>query len=185
MVTEERHTQSPTNLGPTGHCLFLTAKNVTPNGFDFSDCQFINAERDQALGKGKLARQDVVLTTRGTLGNTAFVGDSVPFEHIRINSGMVILRTSHGLRPEFLHIYLGSPHFLRQMRRVQSGSAQPQLPVRTLNEMTLLLPPLPDQDRCIEAFRVIEAHKAKLIRASRLQDALFASLQHRAFRGEL
>jgi len=44
------------------------------------------------LRKGKLARGDVILTTRRTLGNSAHYDSTVPFENMRINSGMVILR---------------------------------------------------------------------------------------------
>ena len=74
------------------YCLFLSARNVTKNGFDFSDCQFITKERDELLRKGKLSRNDVVLTTRGTVGNIAYYHELIPFENIRINSGMVILK---------------------------------------------------------------------------------------------
>lgn len=77
----------------SGHCLFLSTKNVSKRGFIFEDCQFISKEKDQILRKGKLKRHDVVLTTRGTVGNTAYYDENVLFEHIRINSGMVILRT--------------------------------------------------------------------------------------------
>lgn len=76
----------------TGYCLFLNAKNVTATGFSFENRMFITKEKDDALHNGKLERGDVVLTTRGTLGNLAFYDDSVPFENVRINSGMVILR---------------------------------------------------------------------------------------------
>jgi len=55
-----------------GQCLFLSTKNVRFNGFDFSDCQFVSKERDELLRKGKLKRNDVVLTTRGTIGNIGF-----------------------------------------------------------------------------------------------------------------
>jgi len=43
-----------------GHCLFLSASNVTKNGFDFSHSQFISEQKDAALRKGKLRRGDVV-----------------------------------------------------------------------------------------------------------------------------
>ena len=56
-------------FSPAGHCLFLNGGNVTTNGFRFSDCAFITAEKDALLRKGKLVRNDVVLTTRGTVGN--------------------------------------------------------------------------------------------------------------------
>lgn len=76
----------------TGYCLFLNAKNVTNSGFDFNQLNFITKEIDEALRKGKLKRGDIVLTTRGTVGNVAYYDDLVPYEHVRINSGMVIIR---------------------------------------------------------------------------------------------
>ena len=85
------------------YCLFLSARNVTKNGFDFSDCQFITKERDELLRKGKLSRNDVVLTTRGTVGNIAYYHELIPFENIRINSGMVIVRSEIDLEPIYLN----------------------------------------------------------------------------------
>jgi type I restriction enzyme S subunit len=32
-----------------GHCLFLSAANVTSGGFDFSACQFITEQKDEQL----------------------------------------------------------------------------------------------------------------------------------------
>ena len=86
-----------------GHCLFLNTKNVRPDGFDFESTMFITAEKDGQLRKGKLKRDDVVLTTRGTIGNIGLYSDDVPFDNIRINSGMLIFRPNKGaLLPSFL-----------------------------------------------------------------------------------
>ena len=116
-----------------GHCLFLTVTNVTKSGFEFSECQFISEQKDEELRKGKLERNDVVLTTRGTLGNAALYHDNVPFDHVRINSGMVVIRTDPSrLLPSFLYGYLRSPGFERQVEQLRSGVAQPQLPIRDL-----------------------------------------------------
>jgi type I restriction enzyme S subunit len=74
------------------YCLFLNTKNVRQKGFDFSECQYISKERDELLRKGKLERNDTILTTRGTIGNIAFYDTNIAFDNIRINSGMVIIR---------------------------------------------------------------------------------------------
>ncbi|MEK7103209.1 MAG: restriction endonuclease subunit S, partial [Patescibacteria group bacterium] len=73
-----------------GHCLFLNTSNVRKGEFNFSKMDFISKEKDTGLRKGKLMRGDVVLTTRGTLGNTAYYGPDISYNDIRINSGMVI-----------------------------------------------------------------------------------------------
>lgn len=132
----------------TGHCLFLSATNVTKSGFDFSTCQFIDEKKDAALNKGKLQREDIVLTTRGTIGNAAYFNDAVAFENLRINSGMVILRCDREkLLPAFLYHFLRSPSFYSQVNGLRSGVAQPQLPIRDMQQIKLSLPPLPTQRR--------------------------------------
>jgi len=130
----------------TGHCLFLNAGNVTINGFNFSDCAFISAEKDSVLRKGKLKRNDIVLTTRGTVGNVAYFDESVPYDHIRINSGMVIFRVQpKELWPRFLYLFLRSFIFRSQVESLRTGSAQPQLPIRDINQINIPVPPLKEQ----------------------------------------
>jgi len=87
------------------------------DGFDFSNKMFIPKQKDDQLRKGKLHREDVVLTTRGTVGNTAYYDNSVIFDNIRINSGMLIFRTDRKeLLPEFLFYYFQSEECKRQFR---------------------------------------------------------------------
>ena len=94
----------------SGHCLFLSAANVTRSGFEFSECQFITEQKDETLRKGKLQCDDIVLTTRGTIGNTAHFHSSVPYEHMRINSGMVILRCNlEEISPTYLYQFSTLP----------------------------------------------------------------------------
>ena len=55
----------------TGYCLFLNASNVTSTGFNFDTCMFVTEEKDKLMNKGHLSPYDIVLTSRGTLGNVA------------------------------------------------------------------------------------------------------------------
>lgn len=134
------------DFSSSGHCLFLNTGNVTLTGFNFSDCAFVTKEKDETLRKGKLKRCDVVLTTRGTVGNVAFYDSSVPFEHVRLNSGMVILRASQEeLLPRYLYLFLRSRNFKDQVASLTTGSAQPQLPIRDIRKVEIPLPPLSEQ----------------------------------------
>jgi type I restriction enzyme S subunit len=135
-----------------GHCLFLTAANVTKSGFDFGIGQFIDEQKDEQLRKGKLKRYDIVLTTRGTLGNVAYYDNRAPFEHVRINSGMVILRCERSkLLPQFLYGFLRSASFQGQVERMRSGVAQPQLPIRDMKRIEVPLPSSAQQERIAES----------------------------------
>jgi len=119
-----------------GFCLFLNAGNVTKKGFDFSSCSFISKEKDNLLRKGKLKRQDIVITSRGTVGNIAFYTEFIEFENIRINSGMLILRPL--IKPSFIYTLLKSYEFNKLIENYISGSAVPQLPIKDLSIIKIL-----------------------------------------------
>ena len=125
-----------------GYCLFLNAKNITENGFNFDTKMFISEEKDNLLRKGKLQKGDVILTTRGTVGNVAFYSEHIPYNNIRINSGMLILRSKQELDNEFLYWTLKSNYFKKQIYTFQSGTAQPQLPISSLKHIEFYLPPI-------------------------------------------
>ena len=122
------------------HCLFLNAKNVTNNGFNFNECNFITQEKDEVLRSGKLERNDIVLTTRGTVGNLALYDELITYNHIRINSGMVIFR-SENISSIYLYIFLKSQFFTDSVIEQTSGSAQPQLPIRDIKKIKIIIPP--------------------------------------------
>jgi len=125
-----------------GYCVFLNTKNVRKYGFDFSDVQYISKEKDSALRKGKIQDKDIILTTRGTVGNTAYYEQSIPYKNVRINSGMVIVRANEKIVDSHFLLY-----FLRSLDYdvFVSGSAQPQLPIRDLKKIEINLPPITEQ----------------------------------------
>ncbi len=132
----------------SGYCLFLNTSNVTPNGFAFQSNQFITKQKSDSLRKGKLSRGDIVYTTRGTVGNAAFYSDSIPYENIRINSGMVILRPNPEIvDARFLYQILKSEYYRSYFKQFSTGSAQPQLPIKNLGKIELDIPSMDTQHR--------------------------------------
>ncbi len=139
-----------------GYCLFLNNKNIKNDQFVFSDIQFVSREKDELLRKGKLERLDVVLTTRGTVGNVAFYNDDISFENIRINSGMLLLRAYGELNSDFLYHLMKSPFMKKRYDDVVSGSAQPQLPIRSLQQIYIPVPPEDEQEKIVEISQTID-----------------------------
>ena len=134
------------------YCLFLNTSNVTKQGFNFSKTQFITKEKDSLLGKGKLKKFDIVLTTRGTVGNIAYFDEKIPYKNIRINSGMVIFRNNNVnvVSTKYFYQFLKSNLFRDQVISFSSGSAQPQLPIGDLKRIEFPIPPLSIQNRIAE-----------------------------------
>lgn len=193
IIDGDRGVNYPTksDFMPSGHCLFLSTKNVRPNGFSFDETMFISKERDALLRKGKIRRRDVVLTTRGTIGNVAIYDEEVPFDNIRINSGMLILRPNENLlRSEFLFELLRSGVIKEQINQHVSGAAQPQLPIRSLVKFRLPAPKhISDQLAIVERIKLVSEETEALAKDYRDKidsiDSLRQSLLQKAFSGEL
>jgi len=169
---------SGNDFSDEGHCLFLNTKNVRPDGFDFSETLFITQEKHEQLRKGKLKRYDVLLTTRGTVGNTAYFGDDVEYEHLRINSGMLIFRcVSENIDSEYLFYFLQSKNCGDQFKKLISGSAQPQLPISSLKNALIPIPSLEVQRTVVKSIKlekeIIDGNK-KLIETytQKIQDRI-------------
>ena len=128
-----------------GYCPFLNNKNVAGDKLNFEETDFITKEKDQLLRKGKAYRGDIILTTRGSVGNVALFDETIGYEFIRINSGMVIIRNNDLFDLKFLYQQLKSPYMKTQYKNMSTGSAQPQLPIRDIRKLELLLPPLQEQ----------------------------------------
>lgn len=140
-----------------GDCLFLNTGNVKESGFDFSSVEFITSEKDSLLRKGKLQRNDIVLTTRGTVGNVALFSDDVLYKNIRINSGMVIVRVNEQYwNPYFLYLFFQSESFKKQAQIVTSGSAQPQLPISVLKTLSIPEISLQEQNMIVDKIKSID-----------------------------
>ncbi|MGF7047771.1 type I restriction enzyme S subunit [Paenibacillus sp. DS2015] len=135
-----------------GYCLFLNAGNVTKNGFDYSRNTFITKDKDSKLRNGKLNRDDIVITTRGTVGNVALYNSFVPYNNVRINSGMVIVRPINSVTNiSFLYLLLRSSSVQQLITLFSSGSAQPQLPIKDMKRIKVLIPSI----ELLTAFEVV------------------------------
>ena len=128
---------SPNELYKNGFCLFLSNKNIVGNRLNLEDCAYITEERHNLLRQGTLTYNDIVLTTRGTVGNLLFVDSTFPLPS-RINSGMVILRSDQSeYLQKYLFYYLQSSYVCEQIDELQTGSAQPQLPIKDINQLKI------------------------------------------------
>ncbi|WP_346921068.1 restriction endonuclease subunit S [Clostridium sp. UBA7339] len=165
-----------------GYCLFLNAGNVTANGFSFKNNAFITKEKDEILRKGKLNRYDLIVTTRGTVGNVAYYNEDVPYENMRINSGMVILRKRKKINSIFFMQYFRNPTVYQSLI---SGSAQPQMPISSMRNAKVFNPPIELQNQFSEFVKQVNKLKFEMEQSLKELENNFNSLMQRAFKGEL
>lgn len=165
-----------------GYCLFLNASNVTSSGFNFDTCMFVTEEKDKAMNKGHLSAFDIVLTSRGTLGNVALYDNNIPYKNVRINSGMLIMRPkTERISAYIIYALLKSGYMKIAIEQFRSGSAQPQLPIKDLQKISFDIPDndtiLKTADKQFQALEeIISKNKCEIDKLKVLSSVLLAKL---------
>jgi type I restriction enzyme S subunit len=165
-----------------GHTLFLSATNVTADGFSFEDNQFITEEKSNSLGNGKLEPNDVILTSRGSLGHIAWYSRDIQeiIPSARINSGMLILRSTSDYSANYIAQYLKSPLGKSQIDFISFGSAQPQLTKRDISNYKISVPQITEQDSVGLFFsdldNLITLHQRELKKLQNMKKALLEKM---------
>lgn len=146
-----------------GHTLFLNASNVTKNGFSFTLKQYITEKKSISMGNGKLVKNDVVLTTRGSIGNIGWYDEEIyrKIPYARINSGMLILRSNNKGMASFVSQFLMSTKGKRQIDRISFGSAQPQLTKKDIKLYRIDFPQIKEQQKIGDFFSKLD-HQIEL-----------------------
>jgi len=149
LIDGDRGTNYPSkkDFSKKGFCLFLDSSNLTKNGFDFSSKFFITESKDHSMGNGKLMNDDLVMNTRGTIGNIGHYTKRISYKNIRINSGMLIIRGGIDFDNKFLYSFFRSNLFSKQVGNMMSGSVQNQLPIWAFNFIKVLKLDLPKQQK--------------------------------------
>ena len=151
-----------------GHTLFLSATNVTKQGFVFKKNQYITNLKSESLGNGKVKLNDIILTSRGSIGHIGFYDEKIneKIPQARINSGMLILRTDKFNIPNFIAQFLKSPLGIKQIKLISFGSAQPQLTKKDIKKFKIALPKIEEQQKIGSLLKQIDntiaLHQRKL-----------------------
>ena len=188
MIDGDRGKNYPTeaDFEPHGHTLFLNASNVTIDGFLFDTNQFITEEKSNSMGSGKIIKDDIIITSRGSLGHIAWYNDSVQqvMPHLRINSGMLILRNKANVKTSYLHQFMKSDKGKAQIVFMSFGSAQPQLTKKGVESFTVNYPIDTEEQIKIGAFfskldNTITLQQRKLNSLQKLKKGLLQKMFHK------
>jgi type I restriction enzyme, S subunit len=162
--------------------LFLRIQNVRWDELLLDDIAFVKAPISAEATRTKVKAGDVLLSITADLGRTAVVPEGISTAYI--NQHLAILRPK-SIQSRFLSAYFTSPSGRRQVQGRNQQGVKAGLNFDTIRSFLIPCPPSSLQKEFAQRVEAVEklkaTHRASL---SQLQ-ALFASLQHRAFRGEL
>lgn len=163
----------------------LGIDNVVGNEFRWGERRFISKAKYLELKRYTVQPDDILITIMGTCGRCAVVPESIPLA-INTKHLCCISLDQKKCLPSFLHAYfLMHPAARNYLEQTAKGAIMAGLNMGIIKDMPLSLPPLGLQREFATCRDILEklklAHRESLVEL----DALFASLQHRVFRGEL
>ena len=162
--------------------LFLRIQNVRRDELLLDDIAYVKAPDTAEAKRTRVQAGDVLFSITADLGRTAVVPDGIGPAFI--NQHLSILRTK-ALIPRFLSAYFASPVGARQVSGRNKHAVKAGLNFDDIRSFVIPVPPISLQREFARRVTAVEALKMTQRTSLAELDALFATLQHRAFRGEL
>lgn len=159
-------------------------KNVNKS-FELPTYEFLDPATAERLDSYSILPGDIVMTRKGTVGNCSVYPENFP--RGIMHSDLLRLRIDPDIaNVRFISDQLHSSRDVsHQVSLISGGAVMAGINVSKLKTIKVLVPPLADQNeyarRVTAVDRLKDHYQAQLAEL----DVLFASLQHRAFKGEL
>ena len=135
---------------PDGECYLLSAKNIKQGviNYDSGDRKIDLLTRNKLNKRTKLCKDDVVITTIGTIGEGAVVGEDCNKYEFQRSVGIIKPNINFVL-PYYLYYLLTSRSYNYYFHVLATGAAQPCIFLKTLNNLKVELPVLSVQKKIV------------------------------------
>ncbi len=144
----------------------------------------VNPQKATALARYRLRAGDIVMGRRGEMGRCALVTEAS--EGFLCGSGSLFIRPDQSqVLALYVHHALTSPEMRAHLERKALGVTMMNLNSSIVGALPMPTPPICEQQRFAVAADASAALPVRLSSAGETLDALFGSLQQRAFSGVL
>ena len=162
--------------------LYVRVVDMKDGGIELANIRRTTPEISNAYRRSLLKPYDVLLSIRGHVGRLAIVPSALNAANITQDTARLAIKDAE---PTFVCECLRTASFQRWMVKHTKGVAVRGINLGDVKQMPIILPPLNLQQEFARRVEAIEQLKTTHRESLAQLDALFASLQHRAFRGEL
>jgi type I restriction enzyme S subunit len=190
-----RGTNSLVQIGPFGSLLhkedyisggipLINPKHIVSGKIVVGNDETITKEKAEKLKTYRLMAGDVIMGRRGEMGRCAVINDETI--GMLCGTGSLFVRPNpERLTPLYTSKVLSSESMKAHLEKVAWGVTMANLNRTKIESLTIPLPPLAIQQKFATIVESTEQQKNRLRNHLTELDTLFASLQQRAFNGDL
>lgn len=124
----------------------LSPSNIISNKLSFNKNRYISWEKYYESPEIMLEIGDIVFCKTASIGKLALV-EKLP-EKTTLNPQFVVLKNIT-CNAKFLHYYMQSTFFNKQLSKIVGGAAIPTVSQKNLGNLIIFIPPLPEQERIV------------------------------------
>ena len=112
---------------------------------------FVSEEKAKELSRCDAAHQDIILTARGTIGQTGIIPNDSKYDKYILSANQLRFRIDQNIAdPVFIYYRLSTPQMTDYMLSQNQGSALPNMNLGNARALPVLLPPNNEQRRIAE-----------------------------------
>ena len=138
---------------------YISAKCVRDNEFTVEGCIYISNRQHEANPRTQLKIDDVIVTSVGTIGNTAVVDDEILPSNCDRHVAIIRIKVSTSLSPFFLSAFLNSKY--GRFQTVRESARNVQLNLYTQNIGKIVVPRFGSEESNIERLVKLAYKKRK------------------------
>ncbi|MEM5492466.1 restriction endonuclease subunit S [Hoeflea sp. AS16] len=162
----------------------IRSQNIEVEGFNLREVVYFSKEDNEGpLAKTRIFAGDVVIVRTGQPGKAAVVDHQL--DGSNAIDVLIVTPDFSKIDPQFFSTFINSPVGKQIVLSEQRGQIQQHLNVGSLKKAAIPLPPLVNQQHFTAAWRKLRTNLAMSTNHRDNLEFLFASLQHRAFSGQL
>jgi type I restriction enzyme, S subunit len=134
---------------------FITSKNLTDQGINFSEVNYITIKDHNEFSKrSKVENGDILFGMIGTIGKPVIVNTAFEFS---IKNVALLKFAQHTNLDNFFTLYLlKSDIITKQFKKVSNGGVQSFIALGVIRKLKIPLPPLPEQQKIAEILSTVD-----------------------------
>jgi type I restriction enzyme S subunit len=143
----------------SNHAIYVRLTDLR-KGLGHSEQKYVDKDSYEFLSKSNLYGREILFANIGANVGEVWMMPEIEKEATVAPNMIVIRANNENVIPEYLHAYFRSSIGLRQIDKIIAGSGHPKVNKTELRRLSVILPPLPEQQKIAEILSTVDAKTA-------------------------